>query len=196
MPEPRDQRSLFATLAGAAFIVLGLWWLLRVLVPSELYDLLSRALGGVVLIVIGVIVLVVAGRGTFVGPRTGARLYRSRTDRWIGGVLGGLAVYLGIDALILRVAVILLALLGQGWPLVAYIVMWVLIPEEPLSVAGSIPGGSGSWPTTAPTPPTPPASPAPNSMSTPPTPPAAPAAGPSGPPPSSTPTPPTPPAGV
>jgi phage shock protein C len=62
------------------------------------------------------------------------RLYRSRTDRKLAGVCGGLAQYSNIDATLLRVLFVVLALLG-GPGLVIYLLMWILVPEEPLGAA-------------------------------------------------------------
>jgi phage shock protein C len=57
------------------------------------------------------------------------RLTRSRTDKFLGGVCGGLARSLGIDPSIVRIAVILLAVLTKvGW--IAYLVAWALLPQE------------------------------------------------------------------
>ena len=53
---------------------------------------------------------------------------RSRQDRVIGGVCGGLAQYLQVDPVLLRIAAVALALSG-GAGVVAYIVAWILIPE-------------------------------------------------------------------
>ena len=58
------------------------------------------------------------------------RLYRSRTDKKIAGVCGGLAKYLGIDAVIPRI-ILLVLLLGAGIGLLAYLVCWIVIPMEP-----------------------------------------------------------------
>lgn len=57
------------------------------------------------------------------------RLYRLRTDRVLGGVCSGLGRYLNVDPVLLRVAAVALALSG-GFGLVAYIVAWIVIPEE------------------------------------------------------------------
>ena len=63
------------------------------------------------------------------GTTAVARLRRSRTDRSIAGVCGGLAKYLGIDATVLRVLMLCLIFFG-GMSLWVYIIMWLLIPEE------------------------------------------------------------------
>jgi phage shock protein C len=56
------------------------------------------------------------------------RLRRSRTDRVLGGVCGGLGEYLGVDAALVRIAAVLLVFAG-GAGIVAYLVAWILIPE-------------------------------------------------------------------
>jgi phage shock protein C len=55
------------------------------------------------------------------------RLTRSREDRVIAGVAGGLGRHLAIDPVIVRVVFVLLAFTGGG--ILAYIVAWIVIPE-------------------------------------------------------------------
>jgi phage shock protein C len=62
------------------------------------------------------------------------RLYRSRTNRKLAGVCGGLAQYFNTDATLIRVLFVVLALLG-GPGLVIYLVLWIVVPEEPLGAA-------------------------------------------------------------
>lgn len=57
------------------------------------------------------------------------RLRRSRTDRSIAGVCGGLANYFGVDATVLRIIMLCLMIFG-GMSLWVYIIMWLLIPKE------------------------------------------------------------------
>jgi phage shock protein C len=57
------------------------------------------------------------------------RLLRSRTDRVLGGVCGGLGRYLNVDPVLLRIAAVALALSG-GAGVIAYIVAWIVIPEN------------------------------------------------------------------
>lgn len=59
------------------------------------------------------------------------RLYRSRNERMIGGVCGGLGEYFGIDPTLVRVLFIAFALMG-GPGLIAYILLLIIVPEEPL----------------------------------------------------------------
>lgn len=58
------------------------------------------------------------------------KLYRSRTNRMLGGVCGGLAEYVNIDANILRIIWVVAVLFG-GFGLLAYILAWIIIPEDP-----------------------------------------------------------------
>jgi phage shock protein C len=58
------------------------------------------------------------------------RLYRSRDERMIGGVAGGMAQNLGLDPTIVRIGWVLLALVAPITPLVYFVLMFV-IPEEP-----------------------------------------------------------------
>lgn len=60
------------------------------------------------------------------------RLYRSRRDRMVGGVCGGLAEHFGVDVTIVRLATVALALVTSGAGVLAYIILWVLVPEEPV----------------------------------------------------------------
>ena len=76
------------------------------------------------------------------------RLYRSRTDRSISGVAGGVAAWLGVDSSIVRVAWVLLAVASSGVLLLIYIVMAVVVPEAPDGWAprGVVGGGSPGAP--------------------------------------------------
>jgi phage shock protein PspC (stress-responsive transcriptional regulator) len=58
------------------------------------------------------------------------KLYRSRKDKKISGVCGGLAQYLNVDVTIIRL-IWALALLFAGGGLLAYIICALIIPEEP-----------------------------------------------------------------
>ncbi|WP_343485882.1 PspC domain-containing protein [Allomuricauda sp. d1] len=56
------------------------------------------------------------------------KLYRDIDHKYIGGVCAGLEYYLGIDALWIRIIFILLAVF-TGFGLIAYILLWILVPE-------------------------------------------------------------------
>jgi phage shock protein C len=57
------------------------------------------------------------------------RLYRSESNRMIAGVAGGFAAFAGVDATIIRLAFVFLSFFG-GSGIVAYLVMWLLVPSE------------------------------------------------------------------
>ena len=56
-------------------------------------------------------------------------LRRSRSERVVAGVCGGLGRYLGIDPVLLRIGFVVLAIAGGGGILL-YVVSWILIPDE------------------------------------------------------------------
>lgn len=58
-----------------------------------------------------------------------ARLMRSSTDRMFAGVCGGIAAYLAIDAILVRLAFVLLSL-ASGVGLLLYLVLMILMPSE------------------------------------------------------------------
>jgi phage shock protein C len=55
---------------------------------------------------------------------------RSTSDRWFGGVCGGLGDYLDVDPTIIRVVFFLLFWFGWGGALI-YVVLWIVLPQEP-----------------------------------------------------------------
>ncbi len=57
-------------------------------------------------------------------------LTRSRTDRLIAGVCGGLAEWLGWDPTVVRVAYILVSICSAAFPgILIYLLLWVVMPE-------------------------------------------------------------------
>lgn len=58
------------------------------------------------------------------------RLYRSRTERMIAGICGGLGEYLDIDPTWIRLIFILFFVLG-GSTLLLYIILWIIVPLAP-----------------------------------------------------------------
>ncbi len=69
-------------------------------------------------------------------PPVRPQLRRSRTDKILGGVNGGLAEYTGIDALLWRVGFVALTLAG-GTGVIVYLLLWVLTPAGPPAPAGA-----------------------------------------------------------
>lgn len=58
------------------------------------------------------------------------RLYRSRNEKKIAGVCGGIAAYFSIDPTLVRAAAIIVTLPGLIHGLIAYIILWAIMPEE------------------------------------------------------------------
>ena len=58
------------------------------------------------------------------------KLYRSRSNRQVAGVCGGLAKRFNVDVTLVRVLFILLGIFG-GSGIVLYIAMWIIVPKEP-----------------------------------------------------------------
>ena len=57
------------------------------------------------------------------------RLYRSKTEKMLAGVCGGIAEYFNIDPTLVRLAWAILACFGAG--ILAYIIAAIIIPEKP-----------------------------------------------------------------
>lgn len=70
------------------------------------------------------------------------RLTRSETDKMLGGVAGGLAQYLNIDATLVRLGIVVISLF-TGVGVLAYLIAWMVIPAGPT-------GGPGTTPTAFP----------------------------------------------
>jgi len=58
------------------------------------------------------------------------RLYRSKKERMLGGVCGGLGEHLDVDPTVIRLVWAVIPLLSLGTGLLIYLVAWILIPEE------------------------------------------------------------------
>lgn len=75
-----------------------------------------------------------AEEGSAAGPAAEPvrqRLYRSRSNRSIAGICGGLAEYFTLDPTLLRLLTLFLILFG-GLSIWAYIILWIVIPQEPV----------------------------------------------------------------
>ncbi len=59
------------------------------------------------------------------------RLTRSRSNRMLGGVVGGLAEYLGIDPTLARILYIVISIASAAFPgMLVYVICWLVVPEE------------------------------------------------------------------
>ncbi len=63
-------------------------------------------------------------------PQSTKKLFRSRTDKMLAGVCGGWAAYLGVDAAILRIAMVAGIFFTAGFAIPVYVAAWLLTPEQ------------------------------------------------------------------
>ena len=136
-----DRRGNFAVIAGLGLIALGVWLVAeRILGPAlEPLRQATRFMWSIAwpLALIGLGALILLRRDSLrpSGHINGKRLYRSRSDRMVSGVVGGLAAYLGIDSTLLRIMYALLTVAGGvGAGFVVYVIAVIIVPEEPLGV--------------------------------------------------------------
>lgn len=66
------------------------------------------------------------------------KLYRSRDNRMIAGVCGGLGEFLGIDPTLIRLLFAVGAIFGVGATIILYIIMMFVVPEEPFGTGVDI----------------------------------------------------------
>jgi phage shock protein C len=81
--------------------------------------------------------LVAAGPEPAQGPEAGVaqRLYRSRTERMIWGVCGGIAEYVGLDPTVIRVICVVGLVFGIFPVALAYVILAIIIPVQPEAAA-------------------------------------------------------------
>jgi phage shock protein C len=66
------------------------------------------------------------------------RIYRSRTDRQIAGICGGIGAYADLDPVLVRLVVVAATCLTGCVPgIVAYLFGWIIVPEEPMPAAAT-----------------------------------------------------------
>lgn len=65
------------------------------------------------------------------------KLYRSRSDKKLFGVIGGLAQYFDVDSTMLRVVYVLLSVFVLGSPIIIYLLCALIMPEEPDNFGGN-----------------------------------------------------------
>ena len=62
---------------------------------------------------------------------TEATLRRSRDDRMIAGVIGGLAEYFQVDSTLLRAIYVVVSIVSAAFPgILVYLALWLIIPER------------------------------------------------------------------
>lgn len=62
---------------------------------------------------------------------TSVRLHRSRDDRMVAGVLGGIAERFGWDVTLVRVAFVVGSIVSVGFPgILVYLLLWIIMPAD------------------------------------------------------------------
>lgn len=126
-----DQGRIAGVCAGIAaysntdVTIVRLAWVLLSIVPGGI-------VGGVIAY-IAAWLLMPEGTATQPAGPSGKRLYRSATDRKIGGVCGGIAEYFSVDSTVVRLVVAILSIYPGAIVLgvVAYLIAWVVVPPAP-----------------------------------------------------------------
>jgi len=149
-----DKRSNVLAIVGGVFVAIGVFAVMALVLGPLAHALLWMAgiLWPLVIVVLGVVLLTRSRRNAeqpFVPTQPGVpaptpgvahkRLYRSRSDRMIGGVMGGLADYLNVDPTLVRIGYAILTLAtGVGTGIVLYLVAMFVTPEQGYSTGGSV----------------------------------------------------------
>ncbi|MHB8842756.1 MAG: PspC domain-containing protein [Candidatus Aquicultor sp.] len=143
-PRPsRASSNEVGLILGLILVGLGIWFLLQNLnlIPGPFYALfrfISSAFWPAMLILLGVLIILATSRSRGMHISAGGRpLHRSRTNRMIAGVAGGLGEYFDIDPILIRLvwAVLIFTPLAPA-AIIAYIIMAIVVPEAPEHVAG------------------------------------------------------------
>ena len=74
------------------------------------------------------------------------KLVRPRAGRWLAGVCAGFAQRYGWDVSMIRLVVVLAHVVGVGTPFLAYLIAWIVMPNEQLALpmrSGAGPGSMG-----------------------------------------------------
>jgi phage shock protein PspC (stress-responsive transcriptional regulator) len=80
---------------------------------------------GLLAYLIGWIVIPLRDGGSMI---KGKKLYRSRNDKMVAGICGGLAKYFDVDSTLVRLLMVLFVLTGVG--LIAYLIAWIVVPFD------------------------------------------------------------------
>jgi phage shock protein PspC (stress-responsive transcriptional regulator) len=122
---------------GSLLIVIGLFLLFRQLglfYSFHFWQVPWQSVWAVIFIIIGVILLFNKTRSDEtedVNSDSEKKLYRSRKQKMISGVCGGLSEYFEIDVSVVRILWVIGTLLSIGLGILAYVIMLIIFPEQP-----------------------------------------------------------------
>lgn len=131
----KSGKNEFALVVGICLTAFGIYFLLDRVFPnfwpnisSTIHAVFNFA-WPIAIIAAGVLVIVSARKGTLSTP-AGKRLYRSKTNKKIAGICGGLAEFFAIDAVYVRIIAIVLLFVSFFTIVLLYFIFWFVIPEE------------------------------------------------------------------
>jgi len=139
VPENRDlvikDKTLFW---GSLLIVVGIFLIFRqigIFHSFRLWNLPWQSIWAIILIAIGAVLLFNRSREKEEGEdKAGAekKLYRSRKERMVAGVCGGLAEYFDLDVSVIRILWVIGTLMSAGIGVLVYLIMLIVFPENPV----------------------------------------------------------------
>ena len=131
-----NPRKTIMTIAGTVLIAYGLYRLLGQIsyawwpAFSQVVVRVMRIVWPIAILVAGLVLIVLASNGKAFMP-AGRKLYRKRAGRMLGGVCAGLADYSGLDVTTVRLISVVLMVASFSMFVLLYVVLWVIVPEEP-----------------------------------------------------------------
>jgi phage shock protein C len=162
-PAPKNSARTNTQFWGVLLVGVGLFWLSGNLGMHFWHEWWGLSLGAVipVLLILAGVAFLFGGREYIAGmpstasdvPHAGEaasdnatparepthRLYRSREEKKISGVCGGIAAYLRIDPVIVRLAFLMAAIASAGFMVVLYVVLAIALPVESIAVEAPTP---------------------------------------------------------
>jgi phage shock protein PspC (stress-responsive transcriptional regulator) len=70
-------------------------------------------------------------KGPYQGPYPYKKLYRSTSNKWLGGVCGGIAEHFNKDPVLIRILWVILTIFSFGVGVIAYILFWIFVEKYP-----------------------------------------------------------------
>jgi phage shock protein C len=126
---------------GSLLIVIGIFLLMRqlgIFYSFRFWRLPWQSIWAIILIAVGAGLLLYKSKeekeGVLKEGSTGKKLYRSREQKMIAGVCGGIAEYFELDVSVVRILWVIATLLSVGVGVIAYLIMMIVFPEKPLEM--------------------------------------------------------------
>lgn len=69
----------------------------------------------------------------------GKKLYRSRNDKMLTGLCGGIAQYFGVDSTLIRIGFVVFEFLTVGFLIIGYLLVSIIVPKEPENLPSAAP---------------------------------------------------------